>query len=177
MKLVLVNALTLSRVPLSLMFCAAALSGAHPLLPCGILFALVAASDYLDGKLSRKYRVQTGAGAVLDVTADFFFIVTACAALSLRGPFPGWMIAVVVYKFVEFWISSALMKRKDANMFFFDPLGRAAAALFYLLPMLALLLQSVLCAAACQTALQIFCAAVTALAIASSFFRIASLTR
>ncbi len=96
-RVVLVNALTLSRVPLTLMFRTMLLFKVNPFLPCITLFALIAVSDYLDGKLARKYDVQTGTGAVLDVMVDFFFIIAACASLSFRGLFPGWMLVGTEY--------------------------------------------------------------------------------
>lgn len=170
-----VNALTVSRVPLSLLFCAAVLLRADPFLPCA-LFALIAASDYLDGRLARKYGVQTGTGAVMDVAADFFFMVTAGLSLFSRGLFPGWMLAVILYKFLEFWLTSALFRRggKNAAVFLFDPLGRIAAVLFYLLPVLALLL-SLCLPAAHRTVFGVVCAGIAALAVLSSARRILSL--
>lgn len=174
-----VNVLTLSRVPLSLIFCAMVLLDANPFLPCAALFALIAVSDYLDGKLARKYGVQTGIGAMLDVMADFFFIIAACLSLSFRGLFPRWMLAVIIFKFLEFWITSTIFNRSDKNttVFLFDPLGRIVAVLFYLLPILMLLLHLCLPVIAHQTALVIAYTGIVGLAAISSTWRITSLAK
>lgn len=177
-RIVFINLLTLSRVPLSLIFCAVALLDASPFLPCAALFVLIAASDYLDGKLARKFGVQTGIGAMLDVSADFFFIISACSSLAFRDLFPCWMLGVILFKFLEFWITSAIFTgRKFTPVFLFDPLGRIVAVLFYLLPVLMLLLLLCLPADALQTALMLVCAGITGLAAISSAIRIASLVK
>lgn len=177
-KAIFINSLTLSRVPLSLVFCAVVLFAASPFLPCAALFVLIAASDYLDGKLARKFGVQTGIGAILVVTVDFFFIIGACSSLSLRGLFSCWMLGVILFKFVEFWITSAISRgRKNASVFLFDPLGRIVAALFYVLPVLTLLFPLCLPTFALQTILVLACAGITGLAAISSAFRIASLVK
>jgi Phosphatidylglycerophosphate synthase len=156
------------------MFCAVLLLQVNPFLPCVTLFALIALSDYFDGKLARKYNVQTSTGAILDVMTDFFFIVTACFSLSQRGQFLYWMLAVIVFKFLEFWITSAFFKRnyKNTTVFLFDPLGRVVAVLFYLLPVLVLLLQFCFPAQVYPIAIEIICAGLTMLTVVSSSFRI-----
>ncbi len=176
-RTILVNALTLSRVPFSFMFCAVVLLDDSPFLPCAVLFALIAASDYLDGKLARKFGVQTGIGAILDVMADFFFIIAACLSLFFRGLFPCWMFTVILYKFLEFWITSIIFNGygKNTIVFLFDPLGRIVAVLFYLLPILTLLFPLCLSAVAHQTVFIIICTGIAGLAVLSSAWRISSL--
>ncbi len=178
-RAVSINILTLSRVPLTLVFCAVVLLGASPFLPCAALFILIAVTDYLDGKLARKFGVQTDIGAILDVSADFFFIIAACSSLALRGLFPYWMLGVILFKFLEFWITSAIFtSRKVTSVFLFDPLGRLVAVLFYLLPVLTLLLLPLhLPTGALQTALMLVCAGITGLAAISSALRITSLAK
>lgn len=177
-RAVFINSLTLSRVPLSLVFCDVALHSVKPFLPCAALFVSIAASDYLDGKLARKFGVQSGVGAILDVMSDFLFIIAACASLSVSGLFPRWMLAVIIFKFAEFWITSAIFSRGSTNtfVFLFDPLGRSVAALFYLLPILTLLLPLGL-PDAHRIALVTVCVGTAGLAGLSSAWRIASLVK
>ena len=174
-KVLLIHTLTLSRIPLSFLFCTVLLLSHDPLLPCAALFLLVAVSDYLDGKLARKYKVQSRMGAVLDVAADFFFIGAACSSLNILGLLPGWMLAVILIKFIEFWISSAYYKRNNNTaMFLFDPLGRLAAVLFYALPVAVLLFQFCFPEGVFQAVLEIICTVITGMAVMSSFLRITS---
>lgn len=175
-KLIVINGLTLSRMPLSLMFCLVVLYRVNPFLPCAVLFALVAITDFLDGKLARKYNIQSDVGAVLDVMSDFFFIVSASLALCFQGLFPGWMLAVIILKFLEFLISSALLKRnnKYKARFLFDSLGQIVAVLFYLLPVLILLLKAWVPVPFLQIIIWIICVGITVLATLSSLLRVLS---
>ncbi|MCI2036179.1 MAG: CDP-alcohol phosphatidyltransferase family protein [Oscillospiraceae bacterium] len=175
-KILAISTLTLSRVPLSLAFCSALFFQHDPFFPCAALFLLIGMTDLLDGRLARKYKAQTRTGAVLDVLCDFFFIATASSALCAQGLLPGWMLAVILLKFLEFLISSAFFRRRkrSASRFLFDPLGRAAAVFFYLLPILVLLLYILVPAAWFPIALGAICAGIAALALVSSLLRIFS---
>lgn len=174
-KWICVTLMTLARIPLSLLFCYFVLFHHRPALPCVLLFAVIALLDFCDGKAARRYGMETAAGAVLDVTADCFFIVSAGFVLCLRGLYPGWMLALVLLKFLEFCLTSH-WTRREAGVFLFDPLGRAVAVAFYLLPPVILLLSAVLPAVA-ATVILIFCLAIAAAALLSSAFRIASVCK
>ncbi len=173
-KLILINGLTLSRVPLSLLFCYLLSEYINPLFPCLVIFALVAASDYWDGRLARRYQISSNLGAVFDVATDFFFIVTTCALLMDRGLLPSWMISVIVMKFLEFCLSSAYSRRhiKHKPMFVFDPFGRFVALCFYILPVITLLLQFFLPLETYRLMLLILCLWIAAMAVISTVFRI-----
>lgn len=134
-KMVLVNILTILRIPLSILFCAVLYLSNKPFLLCYVLFFIIAATDFWDGKLARYFGVQTRFGAMLDVVSDFFFILTAIGSLYHLGILPLWMIAVISFKVVEFWITSYLLVGKKSNQVFrFDKIGKAAAILCYILP-------------------------------------------
>ena len=107
----LVNAITLSRVILSGIFTYYIFLFHQELLQISILFAIICATDFFDGILARKLSVCSKQGAILDVLADFIFIFTADVALIVRGVFPIWMAAVIIWKFIEFCCTSALSKR------------------------------------------------------------------
>lgn len=179
MKSVLVNGLTLLRIPLSLFFCIGVLHNPKPYFVCVILFLLIGASDHLDGKLARKYKVQTYIGAKLDVIADFFFILLSCLSLIYGGLFPKWMGLVIILKFLEFLVTSFLYKKgfKSTTVFLFDPIGRIVAVLFYLLPILTLLLLRYSPETLYEPILNLICISITITAVVSSTFRTASLIK
>ncbi len=102
-----------------------------------IIFACICLTDYFDGKLARKLRAATRAGAVLDVAADCVFVCSSVCLLVLHGVVPAWFLALVIYKFAEFVATSHAFKAKNPGqekLFVFDSAGRAASVLFYLLP-------------------------------------------
>lgn len=179
MKITLINALTLLRIPLSLMFCTMILFYDYPLLPCAVLFLIIGASDYLDGKLARKYHVQTDIGARLDVTSDFFFIITTCLSWSYLGFFPIWMMGIIILKFIEFLITSFISRKngQGITIFRFDPLGKGVAVVFYLFPVFVLLLLYGCSSPFRGLILNIICIIITSLAALSSIFRIISLVK
>lgn len=55
-----------------------------------VLFALVAASDWVDGYLARRLGQVSDLGKLLDPTADRLAVAAALVALAIRGAFPWW---------------------------------------------------------------------------------------
>lgn len=137
----IVNALTLSRFPLSLCFIAG-LVKERPFWESGILFLLIAATDFFDGILARACNAGSRAGAILDVAADFFFMITASYALCLQKALPFWIVLIIGAKMLEFILTSWIMRAGEkGGVFVFDAIGRFAALGFYLLPITVLALR------------------------------------
>lgn len=174
LKIILINIMTLLRIPLSVIFCSALFSDNHRIAWCGILFAIIAITDFFDGKLARKYNVQTKLGAVFDVVSDFFFIVTAGCSLYFQGLFPWWMLAIIILKFLEFWVTSFLSARdeKTEKVFIFDMIGRAVAVSFYLFPMMILVFKVLLSNAQFTVVTTVIYIIITILAFISALLRI-----
>jgi len=108
-----------------------------------IVFILICITDFVDGKIARALKASSPFGALLDVTADFVFIISSLVMLSVKGMIPMWFIAVVLGKFVEFLGTSYFIKKHQVNcssLFIFDYFGRIAAVNFFLIPGLSLLL-------------------------------------
>ncbi len=61
-----------------------------------ILFVIVAATDWFDGRLARRWGVTTRFGAFLDTTADKLLVATALVALvSVQRASP-WVALIVI---------------------------------------------------------------------------------
>jgi len=52
-------------------------------------------SDYLDGKIARKYDLVSRVGQLLDPIADRLYIVSTLLGLAWRGVIPWWLVAVL----------------------------------------------------------------------------------
>lgn len=63
-----------------------------------VLFLFAALSDYLDGKLARKYNSNTKFGAFFDPLADKILIGIAFYAFSMEDHISGWMVIIVVFR-------------------------------------------------------------------------------
>jgi phosphatidylglycerophosphate synthase len=143
----LVNALTLSRIFLSIVFCFFLSARPANVPTMTLLFFAILASDRFDGKLARRFSACTAAGAVLDVVVDLFFILSSSIVLITQGRFPFWILAVILGNFLVFLTTSMLWKAhgEDPSVpFLFDRLGRIVSASFYGLPYLMVLLNDAL---------------------------------
>jgi CDP-diacylglycerol---glycerol-3-phosphate 3-phosphatidyltransferase len=61
-----------------------------------IVFVLAAATDWLDGRLARRWGVTTRLGAFLDTTADKLLITTALIALVAVHRASPWVALVII---------------------------------------------------------------------------------
>ena len=100
----LANRLTLLRVGLILPYAILALNGER--LAAGVIFAIAAATDLLDGYLARRMKEETVLGKVLDPIADKMLTITALIVLVAMGTLSGWSLAaVIVIAMREVWVT------------------------------------------------------------------------
>ena len=133
---VLINCLTLSRIPLSIFAYMEITTGTIRGIYYLCLFLGIALSDFLDGKCARAFQVQSGFGAIEDVICDFFYIMSSSYALYRLGCLPAWFLVLITVKLFEFILTSCLVRRMQirSHVFMFDRVGRYAAIGFYILP-------------------------------------------
>ena len=133
---VLINCLTLFRIPLSVFAYMEITTGTIRGIYYLCLFLGIAVSDFLDGKCARAFHVQSGIGAIADVICDFFYIMTSTYALYRLGCLPIWVLILITVKLFEFILTSLLIKRVQyrSHIFMFDRIGRYTAIGFYILP-------------------------------------------
>ena len=134
MKKLIINALTSSRILLGFLFLCAVLAKSD-ILYLVIIYILMAISDIFDGKLARKYNLQSNRGAKFDVICDFIFIILATLSLVLIDLMPYWFLAVITLKLIEFFLTSGKVLK-------FDRFGRDVALMFYIFPIVAVLINS-----------------------------------
>ena len=141
--LIFVNLITLSRIPLIITFIynlinylstgASADNLKAVIISCCIIF-----SDFIDGKLARRYGVTTKAGQVLDIYLDFIYIIVGVLILAVYRQIDYYFIAVIIYKFLEFIIISKLFKGrfccKKGTDYSFDRLGTIVSGIYYVVP-------------------------------------------
>ena len=145
-KKLLITGLTLSRIPITIIFNFNLYYEKNKLLICSLLFLIIALTDFFDGKLARHYKVTSKFGSILDVGTDFFFIFTASYLLYTRGLLPVGIVIIIIVKFAEFCLTSYLINRKSNidKALFFDKIGRFVAIILYSLPLFALISDSCL---------------------------------
>jgi phosphatidylglycerophosphate synthase len=96
------NLLTASRVLLTPFFVLAVWFADRSLLlgaTAVVIFAVVAASDVLDGRVARRWHSDSSAGRTFDHFADIGFLALALATYAALGLAPWWVPAAVVASF------------------------------------------------------------------------------
>jgi len=103
------NTLTAARILLTPLFVALICAApATPLLGwiAVVVFAAIAASDVLDGRLARRWGSESNVGRMFDHLADISFIVAALWTYTRLGLVPWWVPAAVAASFAFYLIDS-----------------------------------------------------------------------
>lgn len=154
--LLTVNLLTGSRIILSVGLVLCILSGAPG--RALALLAAIYATDIMDGRLARRWRAVTRAGAHFDLAADIWFVVLSCSALVIQGLMPFWFLLAAAFKFAEFAATSYYLSGVGAGRGIsqsnrlpevprspvFDSVGRLSGILFMAAPVPAILMNRIL---------------------------------
>ena len=131
MKRFLINSVTFLRIILGLAFFWVVLFDFNVALLV-LIFILTAISDVSDGWLSRKYGLESDAGAKFDVICDFIFIMLSTLSLVLIDMIPSWFVLIIVLKMLEFFIASG-------QSLVYERFGHLVALMFYAFPIFAVL--------------------------------------
>lgn len=96
-------------------------------------------SDYLDGKIARRYNQSSRLGALLDPAADRLYILATIVALTLRDIVPVWLAVAVPLRDVLLALTLPVLRRHGYGPLPVHLLGKAATfSLLYAFPMLLL---------------------------------------
>lgn len=134
---IILNLLTFLRFPLTIMFCYM-INLDFSLISLVIIYFFIVSTDFIDGKIARKFNVSTKFGAMMDVLADMFFITASLFTLYKNSYIYPNLLFIVIFKFVEFIYTS---HRYRKSILLFDKFGRKLAVFFYILPILSPLLK------------------------------------
>lgn len=91
-----------------------------------VLFAAVAATDWVDGFAARRLGQVSELGKVLDPTADRLAIAAGLIALAIRGAFPWWAaLLILVRDVVVLTVGAAVLLRRRVRLEV-RPIGKVA---------------------------------------------------
>ncbi|MCX7843041.1 MAG: CDP-alcohol phosphatidyltransferase family protein [Clostridia bacterium] len=132
------NLLTMLRVVLTCWVNYHILNYFTDLLLPAVIVPVIILTDYLDGKIARAYGYASVFGEVFDVCADLFYILSFSIVLSVLNVLPFWFVFIILFKFIEFVITSYFLRRNktEKRLFVFDFIGKLSVALFYICPLL-----------------------------------------
>jgi cardiolipin synthase len=96
-------------------------------------------TDYLDGKIARRFNLTSRLGAMLDPAADRLYILATLFALTDRGIVPIWLSAGIVGRDVVLSVGLLVLRRHGYGPPEVHFLGKAATLnLLYAFPLLLL---------------------------------------
>lgn len=78
------------------------------------LFILASLTDFVDGRIARKYNLVTNFGKFMDPLADKLLVGAALVALVEMERIPGWIVIVIISR--EFIISGFRLIAADSNV-------------------------------------------------------------
>ncbi|AJC60023.1 MULTISPECIES: CDP-alcohol phosphatidyltransferase family protein [Streptomyces] len=104
-----------------------------------LVLALSGVSDYLDGKLARRWNQISRLGRVLDPAADRLYILSTLVGLTWRDILPLWLTAALLARELMLLIAVGLLGRHGYGPPQVNFLGKAATFnLMYAFPLLLL---------------------------------------
>lgn len=96
-------------------------------------------TDYLDGKLARKFNQSSKIGAILDPVADRVYILAVVIGLSFRDIIPWWLAVILPLRDVFLFGLVPFLRTRGYSSLPVHFLGKAAtASLLYAFPLLLL---------------------------------------
>ncbi|HVW80194.1 MAG TPA: CDP-alcohol phosphatidyltransferase family protein [Mycobacteriales bacterium] len=104
-----------------------------------ILLMVAGFTDYLDGKIARRFNLTSELGKLLDPAADRLYILATLAVLTDRSIIPLWLTVLLAAREVVLGLALLVMRRFGIGPPDVTFLGKAAAlALMYAFPLLLL---------------------------------------
>ena len=83
---------------------------------CWLIFAIIEASDVLDGHLARKWDLISDIGKVLDPFADVVSRMTYFICFTGAGIMPIWVLTILIYRELAITFMRLLQYRKGVAM-------------------------------------------------------------
>jgi cardiolipin synthase len=104
-----------------------------------VVLAVGGFTDYLDGKIARRFNLTSRLGALLDPAADRLYVLATLVALTVRGIVPVWLSGSIVGRDLILAVGLLALRRHGHPPPEVTWLGKAATLnLLYAFPLLLL---------------------------------------
>jgi len=104
-----------------------------------VLLTCSGITDYLDGKIARRYGLESRLGQLLDPVADRLYILSTLLGLAWRDIIPWWLVGVLVAREVLGSVCVAIVRRHGHRALPVHFIGKAATFdLLYAFPLILL---------------------------------------
>jgi len=91
-----------------------------------VVLMVAGTTDWLDGKLARKWGQTTKLGMLLDPAADRLYTLAALLTFLIRGIVPWWVVALLLGRDLVVAIALAFLRRSGFQALQVNYLGKAA---------------------------------------------------
>ncbi|MAJ43441.1 MAG: CDP-diacylglycerol--glycerol-3-phosphate 3-phosphatidyltransferase [Candidatus Marinimicrobia bacterium] len=88
----------------------------HAKLISVIIFSIASITDAFDGKIARKYGLETRLGIFLDPLADKFLVLSAFFSFVFLGDVHFWMVILISFRDIIITILRMIMEAKGITM-------------------------------------------------------------
>ena len=105
------NKITMLRIVLIPVFLGLAYAGL--MIPALLVYIIACVSDFVDGRIARKYNLVTNFGKFMDPLADKVLVLSAMCFFIEAGQMPGWAVAIVLFR--EFAVSGLRLIAVEQN--------------------------------------------------------------
>lgn len=104
-----------------------------------VVLTLSGLTDYLDGKIARRFGLESRVGALLDPLADRLYVLSTLLGLAWRGIIPWWLVAVLLGREAFMGVVLLVLYRNGLGTLPVHFVGKAATFnLLYAFPLLLL---------------------------------------
>jgi CDP-diacylglycerol---glycerol-3-phosphate 3-phosphatidyltransferase len=90
--------------------------GRLPSVIAGVIFLLASITDYLDGFIARKFRVESSFGRFLDPIADKVLVTSALIMLIALDRVPAWIVMLIITREIAVSALRAITKTWDTSL-------------------------------------------------------------
>jgi cardiolipin synthase (CMP-forming) len=95
-----------------------------------IIFALAGITDFLDGRIARKYKMESRLGIILDPLGDKVMTFSALLCITIDKIIPLWAVVVYCVKELAMLFGGYLVYKKLTDMPSSNYFGKAATIVF-----------------------------------------------
>jgi len=104
-----------------------------------VLLVIAGVSDYLDGKIARRFNQYSRLGELLDPLADRFYILATLIGLSIRNVIPWWIAGLLIGRDLILALTLPVLRSLGRGPLPVTFLGKTATfSLLYAFPILLL---------------------------------------
>ena len=109
------NGLSALRFALAAIWIELVTHGHHGRLAFAIVAIVAAGSDFIDGRIARRLRVESGGGRWLDAIADVTFVLAAIFSEAALGAIPFYIPILIALSFSQYVIDSVVIAERAAG--------------------------------------------------------------